>query len=162
MENEKINQELKEEISGIIEDLTKRMGIECQIEIKEAETDDQSGLTFNIKTKESNYLIGQYGINLQALQHIARVIFRSKTESKANFVLDVNSYRQEKNESIADLAKNIAEQALREGRAITLRPMSSYERRLVHMELSKNEQIKTESIGEGEDRRVVVKPASLV
>jgi len=162
MENEKISEENKKEIEQIIKDLVEKMGIECEIETKETETEDQIGLIFNVKTKESNYLIGQYGVNLQALQHMARILFRSKTESKANFILDVNSYRQEKNESISDLAKNTAEQALREKKAITLRPMSSYERRLVHMELSKNEQIKTESIGEGEDRRVVVKPTSLV
>jgi spoIIIJ-associated protein len=138
------------------------MGIACQVEAKEVEDEGQAGLIFNIKTEESNYLIGQYGVNLQALQHIARILFRSKTENRADFILDVNSYRQEKNESIAELAKKTAEQSLREGRAITLRPMSAYERRLVHMELSKNEQIKTESVGEGEDRRVVVKPTSLV
>ena len=161
MENEKISEENKKEIEQIIKELVEKMGIECEIEIKEVETEEQPEV-FNVKTKDSNYLIGQYGVNLQALQHIARIIFRSKTESKANFILDVNSYRQEKNESISDLAKNTAEQALRERKAITLRPMSPYERRLVHMELSKNEQVKTESIGEGEDRRVVVKPAGLV
>jgi spoIIIJ-associated protein len=56
----------------------------------------------------------------------------------------------------------MAKQSLEENRVITLRPMSPYERRLVHMELAENEKIKTESTGEGEDRRVVIKPADLV
>jgi spoIIIJ-associated protein len=43
-----------------------------------------------------------------------------------------------------------------------MRPMSPYERRLAHMALSENEKIKTESIGEGEDRRIVIKPADLI
>ena len=78
---------------------------------------------------------------------------------KVNFVLDVNSYRQEKNESVTKMAVEMAEQSLREKRAIVLRPMSAYERRIVHVELAKNKQIATESIGEGEDRKVMVKPA---
>ncbi|HRY82530.1 MAG TPA: R3H domain-containing nucleic acid-binding protein [Candidatus Moranbacteria bacterium] len=162
MENEKISEEAKEEIKKTVEELVQKMGFECQVEANETETEDQPELIFNIKTKESNYLIGQYGVNLQALQHIARIIFRGKTQNKANFTLDVNSYRQEKNASVFALAKNMAEQAIREGRAVVMRPMSPYERRLVHMELSKNEQVKTESTGEGEDRRVVIKPANLV
>jgi spoIIIJ-associated protein len=161
MEKEKINEETKEEIKKTIEELVSKMGFECQVDVNQIENEEQTDLIFNIKTKESNYLIGQYGVNLQALQHIARIIFRGKTQNKANFILDVNSYRQEKNESVSSLAKSMAEQAIREGRAIVLRPMSPYERRLVHMELSSNEQIKTESTGEGEDRRVVIKPASL-
>jgi spoIIIJ-associated protein len=119
-------------------------------------------LVLNIKTEFSNYLIGQHGINLQALQHIARILARKKIEDRVNFILDVNSYRQDKNNSIANLAKSMAEQAISEKRAVVLRPMSPYERRLVHLELSQNDQVKTESIGEGEDRRIVIKPINLV
>ncbi|HAT73749.1 MAG: Single-stranded nucleic acid binding R3H domain-containing protein [Candidatus Moranbacteria bacterium GW2011_GWF2_36_839] len=162
MENEKITSETKEEIKKAIEELVLKMGFSCEVEIIEAQNNEQEELVFNIKTEESSYLIGQYGVNLQALQHMARIIFRGKTENKANFTLDVNSYRQEKNESVFALAKNMAETSLREGRAVVMRPMSPYERRLVHMELAKNDQIKTESTGEGEDRRVVIKPANLV
>lgn len=162
MENEKITAETKEEIRKSIEELVSKMGFDCQVEINENQNQEQAELIFNVKTEDSSYLIGQYGVNLQALQHLARIIFRGKTENKANFTLDVNSYRQEKNESVFALAKNMAETALREERSIVMRPMSPYERRLVHMELAKNEQIKTESTGEGEDRRVVIKPANLV
>lgn len=162
MENENIN---KAEIEAIIKDsvmeLIQKMGIECEVEMKEIIEEEQINLVCNIKTSESSYLIGQYGVNLQALQHIARVIVRKKTENKNVFILDVNSYRQEKNESVFVLAKSMAEKALFEKRAIALSPMSPYERRLVHMELSKNEQVKTESIGEGEDRRIVIKPIGL-
>jgi spoIIIJ-associated protein len=162
MENEKISEEIKEEIRKTVQDLVLKMGIECQVEAKELVSQEQTDLIFNIETRDSNYLIGQYGVNLQALQHIARIIFRGKTENKINFLLDVNSYRQEKNESVASLAKGMAEQALKDSRAITLRPMSPYERRLVHMELAENDKIKTESTGEGEDRRVVIKPIDLI
>lgn len=163
MENEIIisKEEMIEVINTSVKELVEKIGIECEIETKEIAQDDQESFVCNIKTDQSSYLIGQYGINLCALQHIARVIVRKKTNSKANFVLDVNFYRQEKNESVTLLAKSAAERAILEKRVIVLRPMSSYERRLVHMELSKNDQIKTESIGEGEDRRVSVAPIGL-
>lgn len=161
MEKEDIKKELQEIVEKSIKELVEKMGVDCEIESKEVAQEEGENLICNIKTQESNYLIGQYGINLQALQHIARIIIRKKTENRINFILDVNSYRQEKNESVFALAKNMAEQAIRENRAIVLRPMSPYERRLVHLGLSENDQVKTESIGEGEDRRVVIKPADL-
>jgi len=141
------------------------MGFLFDLEIKELEEDEknqQKNLIFNIKTQESNYLIGQHGINLQALQHISRIIIRKQLSTKTDFVLDVNSYRQEKNKSIMEMAKNIANQAIMEKKSFILRPMSPYERRLVHLELSKNKEVSTESIGEGEDRRIVIKPLGLI
>jgi spoIIIJ-associated protein len=96
------------------------------------------------------------------LQHIARLLAIKKTEERFNFIVDVNSYRQEKNGSIGKMAREMAEQALQERRAVVLRPMTPYERRIVHLELANNSDIKTESIGEGEERRVVIKPADLI
>lgn len=157
---DKLEDVIKEVVGGILS----KMGFSFEIEIvKERDSEQEAeNIVCNIKTEESNFLIGQYGVNLQSLQHIARVLVRRKTEERTNFILDVNSYRKEKNASIAALAKNIAEQVLQEKRAVTLRPMSPYERRLVHMELSKNAAVMTESIGEGEERKVVVKPADTI
>jgi spoIIIJ-associated protein len=87
---------------------------------------------------------------------------REKSQERTKFILDINSYRQEKNDAVVRLAKEAAEQALREKRAIVMRPMSPYERRLIHMEFSGNDQIKTESIGEGEERKIVIKPLNLL
>ncbi len=150
--------DIKKTIQQVVLDLTKKMNIESEVEMKEVFQGEKENLVCNVKTEESSYLIGQYGVNLQALQHLARVIVRKKTEEKADFILDVNFYRQEKNESISVLAKSMAERVIAEQKAIVLRPMSPYERRLVHMELSSNDQIKTESIGEGEERQVIIKP----
>ncbi len=157
---------MEQEIVRIVEELVSKMGFLSTVEIKrkeEKEGEDGDMIVCNIKTEESNFLIGQYGLNLQSLQHIARVIVRKQlADEPVNFVLDVNFYRQEKNECIVRLAKNMVEEALTKKREVTMRPMTAYERRIVHMELSKNEKIKTESVGEGEDRRIVIKPADLV
>jgi len=149
-------------IQKTIKELIDKMGFINEVEIKKEAAEDGENIVCNIKTEDSNLLIGQYGVNLQSLQHIARLLVRKKAEEKINFILDVNSYREEKNESIEKMAKSSAEQAIREKRAIVLRPMTPYERRLVHLVLAKDSQVKTESIGEGEDRKVVIKPADLI
>ena len=160
MEKIEMEQDRSEDLmKSVIVDLLDKMGFSYEIEV-EKDPGEEGDMIYNIITEESNFLIGQYGMNLQALQHIARILVRKKTDERVNFVLDVNSYKKNKNISIAALAKSSAEQSLQERRAITLRPMSPYERRLVHMELSKNPEIITESVGEGEERKVVIRPAS--
>jgi spoIIIJ-associated protein len=150
-------------IKSTLEEFIQKMGFEASIELQESVEDDQSSIVCNITTKDdSSFLIGQYGANLQAIQHIARLFVRKKTSEKTNFILDVNSYRKEKNESVIEMAKEAANQAIAEKRAVVMKPMSNYERRIVHMELSKNNQITTESIGEGEGRKVVIKPADSI
>ena len=152
-------------IKALIKEIITKMGFSCQeIETTEgqANPEQEETLILNIKTVDSSFLIGQYGANLQALQHIVRILVREKLQERTRFILDINSYRQEKNDAVVRLAKEAAEQALREKRAIVMRPMSPYERRLVHMEFSGNDQVQTESIGEGEERKVVIKPLNLV
>lgn len=153
---------LEKTIKDVVTELLNKMGVLAEVTVDVEEEEGKQNIICNITTEESNFLIGQYGVNLQSLQHIARILVRKKISEKINFILDVNQYRQEKNSSIIKMAKSFAEQALTEKRAIVLRPMSPYERRLIHMELSKNPDIKTESIGEGENRKVVVKPADLI
>lgn len=161
MENQEQKNQITEKIKEITQALIEKMGFSCETEIIENQEGLEKNLICNIKTKESNFLIGQYGVNLLPLQHIARILVKQKTNERISFILDVNSYRQEKNSSIVRMAVELAEQAIREKRAVVLRPMSPYERRIVHLELSKNNQIKTESIGEGENRKVVVSPADM-
>jgi len=142
-------------IQKIKEVLEKMTFAGAEVEFSE---NKEGAAIFNIKTEESSFLIGQHGVNLQALQHIVRIICKDKVEEKTNFILDVNSYRSEKNSSIEIMARTAAEEAIQERKEIVLRPMTPYERRIVHLELSKNSLIKTESIGEGEGRRIVIKP----
>jgi spoIIIJ-associated protein len=99
---------------------------------------------------------------LQALQHIARLIVRKKTEEKVHFVLDVNSYRQQKNQTLIQQADEAARQAIDEKRAVIMKPMSTYERRIVHLQLSQNAQVTTESAGEGDERKIIVKPKDTI
>ena len=147
-------------IEKAVKDLIKKMGFSGKAELKKESSDGQENLICNIEAgDDSNFLIGQYGANLQALQHIARLIIRKKIDEKIRFTLDVNAYRQQRNQLIAEQARSAAQQAVEKKKAIIMAPMSAYERRIVHIELAENEQVATDSTGEGESRKVIVKPA---
>lgn len=145
-----------------VRELLEKMGFSGETSVEKSVEEERTKIVVNIQAGDSNFLIGQYGANLDALQHLARVMARKRTEERIDLVVDVNSYRREKSDSIVKMAENLAAEALAENRAVALRPMSPYERRLVHMALSQNEKVKTESVGEGEDRKIVIKPASLM
>ena len=148
-----------EMLKGLIEETLKKMSFnEFTLGVREETGPDGENLIFNIETKESDLLIGQYGVNLRSLQHILRAMARKKNDEKLHFSIDVNDYRKQKISSLEELAQSLARQAIIEKRPVVLRPMSAYERRVVHVALSENNQIRTESIGEGDDRKVVIRP----
>ena len=153
-------------IKDVTEELLKNMGFDAEVVLSKNINNDESkdendqGLVCNISvTDNSNFLIGQHGVNLEALQHVIRLLVRKKTENQPRFIIDVNAYRQQKTQSIIEQAQEASKQALSEKRAIIMKPMSAYERRVVHMELAGDENVNTESVGDGEDRKVVVKSA---
>jgi spoIIIJ-associated protein len=153
------NQEKEELLKKITSEVLQKMTFDdFKIAIEGKGDADGENFIINIETPESNLLIGQYGVTLSALQHILRLLVRRETEDKFKFLADVNHYLQAKIDSLAGIAIEAAKQAINERKPVVLRPMSAYERRLVHMELAGNENVKTESIGEGDDRKVVVKP----
>ncbi|TSC94895.1 MAG: spoIIIJ-associated protein [Candidatus Berkelbacteria bacterium Athens1014_28] len=157
-----MNENNSEIIQKSVKEILSLMGFDCQVEIKTETIDDQESMVCNVLIEEdSNFIIGQHGTNLQSLQHIARLITRKKTDDPVKFILDVNSYRQQKNQDIIEQARELAKQALREKKSVAMRPMSAYERRLVHMEFSGSEDISTESIGEGEEKKIIIRPSSI-
>jgi len=151
MENLKI-------IEETISDLLKRMSFDGKVEVS---VSNENNILANIQTEQAGFLIGQAGANLDALQHIARIIINKKNEQFIHFILDVNNYRKYKMELLKELAENVAEQALLEKVAITLRPMSAYDRRIIHLTLADNSKITTESIGEGAERKIIIKSLSI-
>lgn len=153
---------VEETAEECVKELLEKMGFAGKTSVEKSIEEERARVLVNIQAEDSNFLIGQYGANLEALQHLARVMARKRIEEKIDLVVDVNFYRKEKSDSIIKMAQNLAEEAVAENRAMALRPMSAYERRLVHMELANNEKVKTESAGEGEDRKVIIKPIGLV
>ena len=125
---------------------------------------DESGkpnsapIAFNIEGDDLGILIGRRGQTLSSLQYILRLIVGHKTNTWIPIVIDAESYKQRRYEAIQALAHRMAENVKTKGVPFTLEPMPAYERRIVHMALANHSAVYTESIGEGESRKVVIKP----
>src|SRR3989344_4547231 len=118
----------------------------------------QQQLHLNIDAGESGrLLIGAHGSHLAALQHIVRVLARRSSPAAVEVTVDVNGYRAGRERTLLHLAEEAVRQAQRTGRAISLPPMVSLERRIIHTSLAARQHIKTESLGEEPNRRVVIK-----
>ncbi|KKP69138.1 MAG: R3H domain protein [Candidatus Moranbacteria bacterium GW2011_GWE1_35_17] len=151
----------KQIIKSIAKELLDGMGFECEIEIIDSGEKDNK-FVCDIKTqKDANFIIGQNGDNLQALQHIVRLLVRKQIDENIKFILDVNSYKKDQESSVVELAQALAKEAISERKTVIMRPMSAYNRRIVHMLLAENEEVVTESIGDENERRVIIKPTSL-
>ncbi len=135
-----------------------KMTIEGDIEV----IDEVDGARFNIKTRSNNALIGNNGQNLSSFSHLVKKIadakFKKDNIEPLQFSVDANDYQLKKTEDLKGLAKMNAQRVRYFKKEVILPHMNSYERRIIHTALAEYPDIKTESIGEGEDRRIVVKP----
>jgi spoIIIJ-associated protein len=93
---------------------------------------------------------------LQSTEYLLNLIL--KKENQLPYIVDMNYYRKERERIIIELAKAGAKKAKITKQEVVLPPMNSYERRLVHMEIASNPDLKTESVGIGKTRHVVIKP----
>jgi spoIIIJ-associated protein len=125
---------------------------------------DKVVINLEVKLDEPQILIGQGGQTLFEIQHLLRMILNKKFhssfgENKILYLnLDINDYKKKKTEYLKDLAKNFADQVSLNKEEKRLPPMSSYERKIIHAELSLRKDVTTESKGEGLNRHILIKP----
>ena len=147
------------EISGnTINELISMMGVEVVCNLTQASSGEALAPLFELEGEDSGLLIGRRGETLRSLQLIVRLIVMNKTDQRINLSLDVEGYDTRRQQSLENLAKRVAQRVIKTGRPIELEPMSSKDRRVVHMALSEKEDVYTESSGDGYGRRVVISP----
>ena len=140
----------------LIEDILNSMSVRYDI-VEETEDVLTQKKLFRIKSPESGLLIGEEGETFQALSHLIRRIAGKGLEEKVDFSIDVNDYRSSMIDRLKIKAGMLANRARDMKTNVEMDPMSSYERLIIHSALSDQPNIKTESIGEGKDRRLVIK-----
>lgn len=151
-----MEQKNKEKISQLIKTLLEKMGFQTNIEI----IDQAEGVLFNIKTAESDFFFNERRNYIISLNHIIKKISKQilDNESQPKFFLDINSYQKQRNDTLKELARLSAQKVRYFQKEISLKPMSSYERRIIHLALAGDPDILTESAGQGPERKVVIKP----
>lgn len=154
------NKQQVEFITTTIKDILDILGVSYDLEFQEG----GEGSWFLIKTMEAPLLIGEGGQNLAALNHVIKKIAekRAVAADQLRFSVDVNDYNKKRIEEIKDLARMHAQRVRYFKKEVEMRPMNAYERRVVHAVLQEYPDIATQSRGEGPERRVVIRPLSLV
>lgn len=142
-------------IKKTTEDLLTEVGFSSKVEVKE----NEGAITVGVDVGEENaMLIGFHGETLNSLQVVICLILYKKLGVYTPIVLDVGGYREERSEKIRQMAVNAADRARFLAKPVELSPMNPSERRLVHVFVAELPGVKSESAGEGPERRVVVSP----
>ncbi len=127
------------------------------VDLEFAETIEDDVIRITLNSPRNPILIGKNGRTLQALNELTKLAVSNRFHHRYRVLLDVNGYKEDKYSRIAYMARKTAQEVLRTRLDAKLEPMTPDERRVVHNTLSNAANIKTESVGEGKDRAVVIK-----
>ena len=121
--------------------------------------DEEGSITILLTVDNPSMLIGENGQTLLEIQHLLRRILQKRIQAKEplRVLVDVNNYRKAKEEYLRGVASETADEVLLLKKEKELSPMSAFERKIIHEEISKRTGLSSESIGEGQERKVVVR-----
>ena len=145
-------------VVGYLREICEKMGApDMEISaVKQGET-----VILKLTGDKSGMLIGHRGEVMEALSYLCSLVANRGEGEYINLGLDINHYRNKREENLTALAKRLAEKAARTGKSHTLEPMNPYERRIIHAAVSEVEGVRSESVGEGATRRVVILPEDM-
>jgi spoIIIJ-associated protein len=148
-------QELLDEVRDLVTTFLDAMDFDAGVEVYDA----GGFIAVDVASEDTALFIGQKGETIDALQYLVNVGAFKERDFFKRIVLDAEGYRQRRVEAIQGMAHRTARKALRERRTVEMPPMNSSERRVVHLYLSENPNVTTESEGTGDGRRVMVSPS---
>jgi len=134
--------------------LLERMGIKTEVEgfLKEG------NLYLEIKGDQEGILIGKHGHTLESLQMLINRMVNKQLKNSVRVVVDIDDYRKRRSDNIAQMAHRLGEKAKRTGHFLTVGPFNAYDRRIIHLTLKEDSSLKTESLGEGELKKIKIIP----
>lgn len=148
----------RELLAGMLERMNLRANVEIVPQSDAEVDDDEPALVLNIVGDDLGVLIGRQNETLSALEFVTRLMVNQQVRTRTNFVVDVNGYRAKRAESLRKLALRMADQVSESGRTVALEPMPPAERRIIHLALREHPTVITQSIGEGDRRKVTIVP----
>lgn len=147
-EIEKAKEDINNFLKSFIEKIDNNLKYEVEIE--------NYVIKVEINGENAGMLIGYRGEALNGLQNILSAIGNKNCSERIKVSLDIEGYRGKREKILEELAEKVAKTVLRTGKSITLEPMSPYERKIIHNKLQNNNKVQTHSIGENDNRRVVI------
>ncbi|MBU3964193.1 KH domain-containing protein [Patescibacteria group bacterium] len=146
---------LSQKVRKAVQEFFKKTTLETKVEVEEM-TD--SSMPVLIQMEEPQILIGENGRTLFEIQNLLNKFLRKKFKEEFYIDLDINDYKKKKLDYLKDTAKSYADDVALSRQEKELKPMSAYERRIVHIELKDRSDVKTESIGADPYRKIIIKP----
>ena len=144
-----------DEAVAVINDILGMLGLTASIEEYEG---DDSEIILDIVGDDLGVLIGRHGRTLDSLQILVSAIAHRRLDLRHPTVVDVSGYRHRRRLKVEEIAKRAADRVARGGRPVPMRPMTSFERKVVHVALRNDRRVRTESEGVEPYRQVVVHP----
>ena len=143
---------MEKTIQEITEELFEKIGIVATVSVEK----EEDLYKVAISTEENALLIGKHGNTLSSLEYVLTQLVTTKEGSFTRIIVEVGGYREEREEYLENLAEKIKQEVLETGVQKSLRGLKPWERRVVHMYLSTDPSLVTESVGEGRDRELLV------
>jgi spoIIIJ-associated protein len=156
-EAERIARETLSELLGLLGVLGKVESEPAPVVADEGE----GGVTpvaLNVAGEDLGILIGRRGQTLAALQYVVRLVVSRRVDGWVPIVIDVEGYKERRARALETFALEMADRVVSRGTPFTMEPMPPYERRIIHMVLANHARVATESVGQGEERKVVIRP----
>lgn len=148
----------QEVLSEILRLMNVRASVEILLGHELADEGEPPPIVLNITGEDLGILIGRRGDTLRSLQYLVRLMVSHRLKHWTNLVVDVENYVIRRRRTLESLAQRVAGEVARSGRTQALEPMSPYERRVIHVTLRKHPEVTTQSVGEGERRKVTIIP----
>src|SRR5262245_24131530 len=148
--------EVSQQAAQYLEDVFDATGLQLRVAVKQG----VSGEVLDIEGRDAELLQAQTGELLEALQHLINQVFGRSLAGSARLVCDVNGFRATREAELQAMANLAANRVRQTGQPFTFEPMSANERRIIHLTLAESEDLATESIGEGADRKLKISPKS--
>lgn len=145
---------------AIVSKLLHHLGFEAQVcaHFDEASTEERRSIRVDVRGDDLSALIGRHAETLNAFQYLASLMVGKEAQQWVQLVVDVEGYRGRREQQLRQLARRMAEQVVKTGRRAALEPMTSNERRIIHIELRNHPTVTTESVGEEPYRKVTIVP----
>lgn len=144
-----------EEAASVLQNILDKMGL---LAIAESAGEGEEQIRLSVKGEDMGRIIGKEGVMLKALEVVVGAIVRKSTGQMLRIHIDAGGYMEKREKALQRLAGEVAEEVEKTGQEKTLPYMEPADRRVIHLYLSENAKVKSYSVGEGKDRRMVIAP----
>lgn len=143
---------------GVVRHILELLDVEAQPSIRSSGGGPDDPPIIDVQGEDAGLIIGRRGDTLRALQFVTNMILGRQREDPTPVIVDVEGYRDRRFAHLRQLATRTAQRVTASGQAVTLEPMAPAERRMIHVTLADNRGVRTESSGDGNERRVTIEP----